>query len=1094
MKSLLTISDAELASLEAQERFGVVPAIGVAASSAVLAFGGMAMRFSPGDAVPVAGMDHPIGQLFLSALLAGTMLLAAAVVRGVFMKRLQWTVLIALLAHAVICLTLDNVTVNPPLLALEAPPGDAPMEELTLPDYGGMESAQQQTQQWEQPTDIDLPETEQHQKSQQELDLQAEPEQVQPESRVEHAATPQRQPTEQRPDQRAEPEMEKQARRPDPQTPEQVETPELQTQQVQQPQHETRQMDRVTQQLEDIQRERVQVERRTSPAVSAASVARRSDFRPQDVLRVEIERQQRQAALSRAAEAAIEAQAVAEASSRPSISADARSMTQQRQTNSALPNRNRATQDSPLSQSSVSVSSPAISRASTSASGNAAPTGGGSVSMDRSQATAAGGGATAASAPQVSSAAAGQSGSPSFAESRAASGVSRSRSSIAATGRGGGGSSAPSSRLSAAGVTASGSQLARSGTSSGPSMGDVIGGSDTGGGAQGASGRRGRSGSSGSAVASGAAGGAIGNVAVAEAGAASGSGRLMAAGPSGAAGSRRSGSGLPSGSGTTGRQGPSGDSVGGSGGGLSGIEGFASGTRGAQGLAGRASGGNARLGSNAGGQGDAGSIRGTGRRAALAGLPDGSLRAEAAGELVTAGPQGESSGSGGGGGQVSRLLAGPSGGSAGRRRSGLPAGGGGPSSGAAVGRRRTSLGGARSSGLGSRRGSGGSSRPSMSSSREIASMIERRVPGISTIPSRRLSATFSMRTPEGRAEAVARLGGSEASEAAVERGLQWLAVHQFAAGNWSIHDYNCEDHRCTHRGNYQADSAATGMALLAFLGAGHTHETGEHRQVVARGLNWLTERQAANGDLFGEQTEFCWLYSHGMATIALCEAYGMTKDPALKEPAQRAVNFIVAAQHPEFGGWRYRPRFESDTSVSGWQLMALKSAEIAGLNVPDAAWRGVSHWLDTVEQGDAPGRFAYHPSKQSTPTMTAEGLLMRQYLGAQRSDSRLLSGASSLRQRTPRADARDVYYWYYGTQVMFHLQGDFWKDWNASLRDMLVDSQDKAGHDRGSWDPVAPGKDAWGESGGRHYVTCLNLLMLEVYYRHLPLYLDLTGN
>lgn len=338
---------------------------------------------------------------------------------------------------------------------------------------------------------------------------------------------------------------------------------------------------------------------------------------------------------------------------------------------------------------------------------------------------------------------------------------------------------------------------------------------------------------------------------------------------------------------------------------------------------------------------------------------------------------------------------------------------------------------------------------------------------------------------------MSKLGGSDASEAAVARGLEWLANHQFAAGNWSIHDSNCKDHNCGGHGSYESDTAATGLALLAFLGAGHTHRSGEYQEVVQRGLAFLLERQGSDGDLFRAETEFCWLYSHGMASIALCEAFGMTKDSRLKQPAQQAINFIVAAQHPEYGGWRYRPQFESDTSVSGWQLMALKSAEIAGLNVPKSAYARVGTWLNSVEKADAPGRFSYHPTKATTPSMSAEGLLMRQYLGAGRSDDQLLAGASFLKQRLPREDARDVYYWYYATQVMFHMQGNHWDSWNGALRDMLVGSQDKAGPERGSWDPAGTNKDAWGQSGGRHYVTCLNLLMLEVYYRHLPLYLEL---
>jgi hypothetical protein len=281
------------------------------------------------------------------------------------------------------------------------------------------------------------------------------------------------------------------------------------------------------------------------------------------------------------------------------------------------------------------------------------------------------------------------------------------------------------------------------------------------------------------------------------------------------------------------------------------------------------------------------------------------------------------------------------------------------------------------------------------------------------------------------------------------------------------------------------------LALLAFLGAGHSHRSGEYQEEVGRGITWLVQSQKESGDLFVGGAEFVWLYSHGMAAIALCEAYGMTKDPALKDPAQRSLDFIVAAQHPEFGGWRYRPRFESDTSVSGWQLMALKSGQMAGLNVPKSAYDGVSRWLDSVESKSSRGRYSYHPSKPDTLAMTAEGLLMKQYLGAGRLDGSLTAGSGYLKQYLPRLEERDAYYWYYATQVMFHMQGDYWFQWNARIRDLLVNSQQKASGTAGSWAPESPTKSKWGEAGGRHYVTCLNLLMLEVYYRHLPLYIEL---
>ena len=124
--------------------------------------------------------------------------------------------------------------------------------------------------------------------------------------------------------------------------------------------------------------------------------------------------------------------------------------------------------------------------------------------------------------------------------------------------------------------------------------------------------------------------------------------------------------------------------------------------------------------------------------------------------------------------------------------------------------------------------------------------------------------------------------------------------------------------------------------------------------------------------------------------------------------------------------------------------------------------------------------------------MTAEGLLMRQYLGARRDNNAVQAGASYLRQRLPRSESRDVYYWYYATQVMFHMQGEYWETWNAVTARHAGRLAGKRWP--GPWQLESrqlPTKDTWGRSGGRHYVTCMNLLMLEVYYRHLPLYIEL---
>jgi hypothetical protein len=348
------------------------------------------------------------------------------------------------------------------------------------------------------------------------------------------------------------------------------------------------------------------------------------------------------------------------------------------------------------------------------------------------------------------------------------------------------------------------------------------------------------------------------------------------------------------------------------------------------------------------------------------------------------------------------------------------------------------------------------------------------------------------------------------TERAIELGLDFLARHQSPDGRWSLHDYAQGREGYPNEADAAAlrsDSAATGLALLAFLGAGYDHVTGDrHQPVVAKGIDFLVGNQQANGDLYvredAKSNESAWLYSHAIATIALCEAYGMTGDIKLREPAQRAIDFAVSSQHKTLGGWRYRPGFEADTSVTGWMLMALKSGELAGLDVPRESYERVRQWLDSAEAGRE-GQYVYNPlapdtaerrqGREPTNTMTAVGLLMRLYLGKNREDPELARGAEVLVRNLPdlgtyASRSRDTYYWYYATQVMFHMRGDHWKSWNERLHPLLVGSQLQRGPLAGSWDPRRPVPDRWGPQAGRIYVTTMNLLSLEVTYRHLPIY------
>jgi hypothetical protein len=345
------------------------------------------------------------------------------------------------------------------------------------------------------------------------------------------------------------------------------------------------------------------------------------------------------------------------------------------------------------------------------------------------------------------------------------------------------------------------------------------------------------------------------------------------------------------------------------------------------------------------------------------------------------------------------------------------------------------------------------------------------------------------------------------TETSIENGLQFLARFQQTDGSWRL-----QGMETSSRSDPQmvSDTAATALAVLAFQGAGYNHREHKYASVVRGGLDYLVRNQKENGDLFvpldDQSNRSVWLYSHALAALALCEAYGMTQDPALEEPAQKAIDFIIEGQHKQRGGWRYAPGIGSDTSVTGTMLVALRSAELANLKVPQETYDGVTKWLDSAQASpsqaylyrynpQAPDTDAQRHGRVASPTMTSLGLLMRLYLGWKRDNPNMVQGADYLKQHLPAlgtntAPQRDTYYWYYATQVMFHMGGDHWKQWHEKLHKLLLDTQVKEGPFAGSWNPRLPVTDRWGPHGGRLYVTTLNLLSLEVQYRHLPTYED----
>lgn len=364
--------------------------------------------------------------------------------------------------------------------------------------------------------------------------------------------------------------------------------------------------------------------------------------------------------------------------------------------------------------------------------------------------------------------------------------------------------------------------------------------------------------------------------------------------------------------------------------------------------------------------------------------------------------------------------------------------------------------------------------------------------GVSRTPTRDPE-TYRARRIEQRKAAAIKNGGSEESERAVEASLKWMASIQEPTGFWSAARHGGgaakKDPQGQNRldGGLYADSGITGLVILSFLGAGYTHEEGKYADVVKNALKWLISQQNANGYLGGRATRYDMMYCHAIATFALAEAYGMQGDPntfpELGDAVRSGIRLICAMQN-EDGGWRYGKGGESDMSMFGWQLMALKSAVNAGIPVPEETRRGMTKFLQARALGTRGGLAGYKVNEPASPAMTAEALFCRQMFNVRPRDGASQEAVSYLRSNLPRLSVYDEYYWYYGTLAMFQHDGQAWEEWNGALRDRLIGLQRTQGPLAGSWDP----NGKWAGIGGRLYSTAVSTMCLEVYYRFLRIY------
>ena len=337
-----------------------------------------------------------------------------------------------------------------------------------------------------------------------------------------------------------------------------------------------------------------------------------------------------------------------------------------------------------------------------------------------------------------------------------------------------------------------------------------------------------------------------------------------------------------------------------------------------------------------------------------------------------------------------------------------------------------------------------------------------------------------------RNQLVATGGGNSQSEAAVEASLKWFIQHQLPDGGWSFNLKACPScqGQCSQgrdKGVGEDRCGATAMALLPFLGRGYTHKEGPYKRQLEAGLTFLAGMTIkGNGKAYEKEGN---MYSQGLAGIVLSESYAMTQDKRLQAPAQLALNFIMQAQDPVGGGWRYGPKQPGDTSAVGWQLMALKSGNMAYLQVDPQTVKKAVFFLDSVQSDDG-AAYGYVDKNTPGPARNAVGLLCRMYLGWKKNHPAMEKGVIKLAKEGPSSD---LYHDYYATQVLHHMEGEPWMAWNNKMRDMLVNSQGKKGHETGRWfEGVEGGHGA--DAAGRLYCTSLATMILEVYYRHLPIY------
>lgn len=311
----------------------------------------------------------------------------------------------------------------------------------------------------------------------------------------------------------------------------------------------------------------------------------------------------------------------------------------------------------------------------------------------------------------------------------------------------------------------------------------------------------------------------------------------------------------------------------------------------------------------------------------------------------------------------------------------------------------------------------------------------------------------------------------EKTEAVIRGALKWLVSKQQPNGAWGA---TGDEQR------YQV--AMTGYTLMAFLAAGNLPGEGEFGKAVTLGTQYLVDQISPEG-LYANRNSGQYMYSHGVATIALAEVYGQTRLPTIRAKLDRAIKLIISAQNNE-GGWRYRPvASDADISVTVLQVVALRAAKNGGIDVPQSTIDRAVAYVKACNDA-ASGGFAYQPGRDPGFARTAAAIYSLQVCGLY-DDPMVKRGSDYLVKNFQRSDQWFTYGNFYAAPAQYMIGGDTWAAWYARLKEILLKNATSVRGDMYYWEPKL---DAGHGGVGPTYSTAVYVMILAMPYHYIPLY------